>query len=179
MNEIELKYFIDEPCEELENKILNCKDYNEIYQQYLLINNEHEIRIREEIYNNDDVQHYLSHKIKINNIIRKEYNIKISKNQFYSLNDLSIAWIHKKRYIIFHNDYKIMIDKFLNIDLYLVEVEFDNVYDAFEFSPPTFLRCSDDNIYDVTELIEAYNSHIFSHNIDKNYFKNKLNIRND
>ena len=128
--EIERKFLIKRPIE-------NYKDYpcREIEQAYLSL--EPEIRVRRD--NND---YYLTYKSN-GELSREEYNLLLTQDSYNRLLQKSDGnIISKKRYMIPIEGSELVVE--LDIfegkfdGLILAEVEFETVYDANNFNPPSW-----------------------------------------
>lgn len=174
MKEIEAKYFIDIPCNELNQKMKQAES-KMIFQQYLFIKNEHEIKVRRELQNNKN-DFYLIHKIG-EGVSRLEYLIEISRNQFNEMfSDSNYGFIYKTRNLIPYKNLIIEVDVFKE-GFYIAEIEFCDFEQYNDFNPPLFLKCRNDNVYDVSSDERFKNKNIAQHDYSKSDLMDFLKIK--
>ena len=177
MIEIESKYFIDELSEEVEDLIKDA-DYKSIVQSYLLVQDNHEIRIRIEWWNNNFIYQF-THKIKKGED-REEYNIDLTLEEYTQLRKDIYPKIVKTRYMINDGYNVILVDKYRDFDFFIAEIEFQNKIEQYFYDPPLFLKCSDGIIHNVSKDEEFKDSYFAKNQdkISKEYLKEQLGIGN-
>ncbi len=149
--EIERKWIIDKNKIPFSLKNFNFKKINQCY-----ISKNPTIRIR-----HIDNNYILTFKKDINNnkIKRYEYEINLTKKEYYNLTKLSISnVISKKRYIIPYKNNHILLDVFLgNLNgIIFAEVEFNSIKVAKKFIPPKWFGKDVTNSNKYTNLKLAF-----------------------
>jgi CYTH domain-containing protein len=141
-----------------------------IEQGYLIKNNgDYTYRLRKAI-NIDTFKETYYQTIKFgDSIIRNEYEIILSKSQFYDLWELcEDVTISKYRYEFKKNNLKYFIDYIYDLNLYILEVEFDNIEDCNNFKPPSYV------------VEEVTNNKLYSnYRLALNMYNKKTQLLND
>lgn len=150
MKEIERKYIV-----KLIPPQLPDMPYSYIEQSYLAIGIE-EVRIRKKKKENE-TKYFLTIK-KGKGLSREEIETEISESTYNQLNKNSKP-IRKIRYTMPYNDFILEIDKYLDIDLIVAEIEFKSEQEAKTFIPPDWLGrdITEDKVFKNQSIWEMLN----------------------
>lgn len=139
--EIEKKFMLNEiPNALIEEGVLNVLSKVIIEQSYLAIDEEQEVRVRKIEPCQPEGKKTYTHTIKTGNgLQRKEVEVEITSSIYEQLLAKSrIIPLKKERIRAKWNDLVVEIDRYDQVDLIVVEVEFQSLDEAEQFTPPSW-----------------------------------------